>query len=150
MRTWMFTKYWLLVIAWMSLIFCGSGDALSSQQTSRILDPLIRWLLPRLDDERVQEIVTVVRKGGHVTEYGVLALLVWLARRKTAQRDALRWEWCDAGFALAAAVLYAATDEFHQTFIPSRSGSVRDVLLDACGATVALLMLRAIVRWRRN
>jgi VanZ family protein len=145
-----FTKYWLPVIAWMLLIFCGSGDVLSTKQTSRFLGPMIHWLLPRLSDERVQAMVTVVRKGGHVTEYGVLALLVWWARRKTAQQDVRRWEWPDARFALAVAFIYAMTDEFHQAFVPSRQGSMWDVLLDTSGAAVALLILWAIVRRRSN
>jgi VanZ family protein len=55
-----------------------------------------------------------------------------------------------AGLALGLAAPYAATDEFHQTFVPSRQGSVWDVLLDTGGACVGLIILWAIGRLRKS
>jgi len=146
----LFTKYWLPVIAWMLLIFLGSSATLSSQQTSRFLRPVIHWLFPSLPEQTVNRVVAVARKGAHVTEYGVLALLIWRARRRLVQSAARPWAWRDAGFAFALAVAYATTDEFHQTLIPARQGSGWDVLLDSCGAAGALLLLWAIGRWRKK
>lgn len=87
--------------------------------------------------------VRIVRKLGHVFEYGLLALLVgrgllatftgWGARPAT-RRDLLRvWQ-----IGTVIATLYAITDELHQLFVPRRMGSVWDVLLDALSATAAL------------
>ena len=146
----LFTNYWLPVIAWMLLIFLGSGATLSSQQTSRFLRPIIHWIFPSLPEQTVNRVVAVARKSAHVTEYGVLALLVWRARRRPVQSETRPWVWRDAGFAFALAVAYAATDEFHQALVPSRQGSGWDVLLDSCGAAGVLLLLWAIGRWRKK
>src|SRR5207249_619282 len=125
----------------MLLIFGGSGNLLSSLQTSRFLNPLIHWLFPAMPEGKVDRIVGVIRKGGHVTEYGVLALLLWRARRRPVKPEARLWAWRDAGWALALAAAYAVTDEWHQSFVPSRTGSAWDVLLDTCGAGAALMFL---------
>jgi len=58
------------------------------------------------------------------------------------------WQWADAFIAVTAAGLYAATDELHQYFVPSRDASFRDVLLDTAGAVVGILALWAVGRWR--
>ena len=66
----------------MGLIFAGSTDILSSQHTSRIIGPLLRWLNPNVSDQTIRAVQAVVRKGSHVAEYSVLALLLWRARRR--------------------------------------------------------------------
>lgn len=132
----------------MTLIFSASTDLGSSQHSSRILGPLLRWLFPHLPAETTDGLITFIRKGGHVSEYGVLTLLVWRARRLARPQPAPSG-W-DARSAVAAgwlAVLYAATDEFHQTFVPSREGCVRDVAIDSCGVALALLALWLCCRW---
>jgi len=72
----------------------------------------------------------VLRKLAHMTEYAVLALLLLRATRSYA-------------WALALAVGYACTDEFHQTFVRGRHGTPVDVAIDAAGALIGLLL------WRR-
>ena len=79
-----------------------------------------------------------LRKGAHVTEYALLTFLWWRALGSTATspRNALL-------FAYAIAVAYAATDEFHQTFVTGRHGTPVDVLIDAIGAAIgAAFVLR--------
>jgi len=144
-----FAKYWLPILLWMLLIYAGSGNLLSSQQTSRFLKPLIHWLFPSLPEASVNRAVGMIRKGGHMAEYGVLALLIWRARRRPAKSEARLWVWRDAGWALALATTYAVTDELHQAFIPSRTGSGWDVLLDAGGAAAGLLLLWGLGHWRK-
>jgi VanZ family protein len=144
-----FAKYWLPILLWMLLIYSGSGNLLSSQQTSRLLKPLMHWLFPSLPEASVDRAVGVIRKGGHVAEYAVLALLFWRARRRPTTSEARPWVWRDASWAFALAVAYAATDELHQAFVPSRTGSGWDVLLDASGAAAALLLLWGIGRWQK-
>ena len=136
-----FFKYWLPVVLWMSLIFSGSTDLFSSQRTSRIIGPLLRWFNPNVSDETVRAVQAVVRKGWHVTEYSVLALLLWRARLKPMKNDPRPWSWREAAFAIFLAGVYAATDEFHQSFVPSRGASVGDVLVDTLGATAGILLL---------
>ena len=142
--------YWLPVLVWMWIIFSASGDHLSLQHSSRIIDPILRWLWPHLSDEAVHDVVIAVRKCAHLTEYALLALLLWRALRKTPKPDAPLWRWWEAGLVLALVALYAATDELHQAFVPSRQGCVSDVLLDTSGAALALLCLWAVGRLRKR
>ena len=146
----LFLRYWLPVLLWMLLIFGLSTTAGSPRNTSRIIGPIVRWLVPGISDDAVGKVVLTVRKAAHVSEYAVLALLSWRARRKPVRRDHRPWHWSEAAFALAVAVLFAVTDEWHQTFVPSREGSPRDVLIDAGGATLALLALWRFGRWRKR
>jgi VanZ family protein len=138
----LFVKYWLPVLAWMALVFSGSTDLLSSQRTSRLIGPLVHWLFPGLPEETVGEIVFVARKGAHVTEYAVLALLLWRALRRPTKGDPRPWSWREPAAALALAGLYAVSDEIHQSFVASRYGSALDVGLDTAGAATGLLLAR--------
>jgi VanZ family protein len=145
-----FLKYWGPVILWMALIFSASSDAGSTEHSSRILGPLLRWLLPGLSTEAIDGWVTGIRKAAHVTEYAVLAGLVWRALRKPVKENPRPWDWKQAGLALACAAAYAASDEFHQSFVPSRQGQVTDWLFDVVGATLGLLGLWLLGRWRKR
>ena len=140
-RIWLFVRYWLPVLVWMGVIFSASGDSNSAERSSRIIAPLVRWLLPDLSEESVYAVVLFVRKCGHVAEYAVLALLLWRVLRRPAKAGSSPWRWSEAGLALVVAALYAASDEIHQLFVPSRQGSVWDVLLDTSSAALALLCL---------
>lgn len=136
-----FLKYWLPVFVWMGLIFTASADGQSAQRSSRIIEPVLRWLFPQMPDETIGLIVFLVRKCAHVTEYAVLALLVWRAWRQPIRDDPRPWQWREAWFALIWVLLYATTDEVHQSFVPSRQGSPWDVLLDTAGAAMGLVAL---------
>ena len=80
----------------------------------------------------------LLRKAGHVTEYAILA---WLAARAftTSSRKLLRsrWFWLSLLFVIA----YSLSDEFHQSFVPSRTGSIYDSLIDSLGGLTALALL---------
>jgi VanZ family protein len=143
-------KYWLPVLVWMGLIFVGSGDSLSGPRSSRILGPLIHWLLPWLSPAGVDAVVFYCRKSGHVAEYAVLALFCWRALRKPVRNDVRPWSWPLVRLVILICALYAATDELHQFFVPSREARVHDVVIDTCGAAAALLLLWFIGRWRKN
>ena len=136
-----FAQYWLPVLLGMGLIFYGSTDLLSARHTSRFIRPLVLWLMPSASEATLQRIHGAIRKTGHVFEYAVLAALAWRARRKPAAAPALGWRWPDAAFAWGWAVVFAATDEFHQSFVSTRTGSPIDVLWDSLGATLALGLL---------
>lgn len=83
-------------------------------------------------------ILVVMRKCAHVAEYAILALLLWRAVRNG---PALHMKMSLLfGAVLLACALFAASDEFHQSFVKSRTPSVRDVLLDVIGAFLGLLI----------
>jgi len=133
----------------MALIFSASTDLMSSQRTSRIIGPWLRWFNPDISDDAIRRVQLVVRKTAHVTEYAILAALLWRAIRRPTKDDERQWSWREAALAIAVAGGYAVTDELHQHFVASRFGSVWDVLLDTLGATAGVFILWTIGRWRR-
>jgi VanZ family protein len=143
-------RYWLPLLVWMSVIFTASSDRMSFEHSSRLVAPLMHWLLPNLSDDSVRAVVMFVRKCAHLTEYAVLALLLWRVLHRPPGPTTPAWRWSTAGLALGLTALYAATDEIHQTFVPSRQGSVWDVLVDTFGAAIGLLCLWAIGRVRKR
>jgi len=134
----------------MALIFGLSTEAGSPRHTSRIIGPLLRWLYPSVSEETIDRVQFVVRKMAHVTEYAVLALLLWRARRKPLPGSPRPWRWSDAAVVLGVTVLFAASDEWHQSFVPSREGRVADALIDTGGAAAALSILWGRGRWQRK
>ena len=145
-----FLKYWLPVLVWMVLIFTVSGDTRSFQHSSRIIEPVIRWLFPYLADDTIHLLVFLARKAAHVTEYALLGLLVWRALRKPTLAYPRPWRWSQAGIALLWAALYASSDEIHQLFVPHREGRFHDVVIDTSGAALALLALWLLGKWRKH
>jgi len=145
-----FGIYWLPVILWMSLIFAGSTGALSGNQTSRFLGPFLRWIYPAATDETVRALQFGIRKCGHLTEYAILAALLWRARRKPKLDPGRPWLRSDALFAIGIAALYAVSDEWHQSFEPTRYGSPLDVLIDTIGAALGIAVIWMIGRMRRR
>jgi VanZ family protein len=133
-----FVKYWLPLLIWLGVIFVGSTNVMSAEHTSRYIVPFLLWLKPGMSPEAIWTILVVTRKCAHVIEYAVLALLLWRALRSL---PALHTKTLMVfGAALLGCALFAASDEFHQTFVKSRTPSVRDVLLDTGGALLGLLI----------
>ena len=119
----------------MAAIFGGSGRSLSGAHTSRFFEPLLRWLSGnRLTPEQLDFGHVLFRKAGHLTEYAILALLLRFASARSLATS--RWVGL-VPFALA--VGYAGLDEWHQSFVPTRTGQWQDVVVDAVGAGLALL-----------
>jgi len=133
----------------MAVIFTASSDTHSYQHSSRLLAPLLHWLFPHIADNTVDWLVLLARKGAHLTVYAILALLLWRALRRPVRNDPRPWSHRQAGLAIGCVFLYAASDEFHQLFVPTRTAHVTDVLIDTTGGTVALLVLWQFGRWRK-
>jgi VanZ family protein len=142
--------YWLPVALWMALIFGMSTGLGASHRTSRIIGPILRWFNPQVSDETIRGIQLGIRKTAHVTEYAILALLCLRALRQTRSGERRPWNTRTAIIALTITVLYAATDEWHQSFVPGREGAVRDVLIDAAGGSAGLLLNWWLMRRRQR
>ncbi len=134
---------------WMVVIFSASSDRLSFQHTSRFIGPFVRWLMPHISERDLHAIIFGVRKCAHLSEYAILALLCWRGFGKTADPGNQAWSWRRAVDVLLLVALYAATDEFHQKFVPSREASVLDVLIDVCGGAFGLIFPWIVGRWRK-
>jgi VanZ family protein len=133
-----FLKYWLPVLIWLGVIFVNSSSAMSAEHTSRHVLPFLLWLKPGMSPQAIWISLVFVRKSAHLIEYTVLALLLWRALRSVSL---LRTHTLIAfGAALLGSALFSASDEFHKTFVKSRTASGRDVLLDVAGALLGLLI----------
>ena len=144
MRLRQFVRYWMPVIVWMALIFLGSTDMLSAEHTSCFLVPFLRWIDPQISFAALNAIQLGIRKLGHLTEYAILAMLLW-----RALRGGTRWQMqMSILFLIAwvACAIFAASDEFHQSFVPSRMSSPHDVIIDICGALIGLAICWAFAR----
>ena len=137
---------WAPPIVWMAVIGFGSTDVLAASETSRFVGPILRWLLPGAAPETVEFLHEGIRKLGHVTEFGLLALLWYRA-----------FAWGNPGWsrhaavrALAATLLCAGLDEAHQAFQPTRGGSLADVGIDVLGGGGALGIGWLRSGWRRK
>ena len=124
---------WIPVVVWGALIFTLSTSAFSAANTARIIDPILRILLPGITAASVDVCHMLIRKAAHFTEYGILFWL--LVRGPMAQRPYL---------ALLLCVVYALSDEGHQAFVPGRTASLYDVALDSTGALFSHFLTTAI------
>jgi VanZ family protein len=128
----------------MALIFFASTGEFSASNTNLLIQPLLRWLFPHITDERIAIVHLLLRKCGHFTEYGILGLLAARAFI-TSSRTRLSRSWFVA--ALLLVCVYALSDEYHQSFVASRTASIYDSLIDMAGGFTALLFLTL---WRKR
>jgi VanZ family protein len=123
-------RSWLPVLFWASLIFFFSTDIFSSANTAGALGPILQQIFPVLTADHIERIHAVIRKLGHFTEYFIFGRLLWRALRF---HDFSRSPSRRFALSIAITLLYAVSDEWHQSFIPSRTPSVIDVLIDTIG-----------------
>jgi len=134
---------WLPPVVWTAVVLSFSSDTFSADNTGSVLAPLLAWLLPGLAPSTIEMIHGLIRKSAHVTEYAVLAALWWRAfARGGAVRPGLA-----AWLTLLIGVAVAAADEAHQAMVPSRTASIRDVVIDTAGVLLAVLPAR--LGWAR-
>ncbi len=131
---------WLPPTAWMLVIVALSTDAGSAEHTGRWLEPVLRAVLPSAAAVRIAH--GAVRTAAHAGEYAVLAALWFHALRRGRGSPGPRAAWA----ALAIAAAWAVTDEWHQAFVPSRTASAGDVVIDVAGAALAMAVAGA--GWR--
>ena len=134
-----FVSHYLPLIIWLAFISFASSDNFNASNTSRIIGPLILWLFPNTSPDTLAVVHLVTRKIAHFTEYAILGFLAARAFR-TSPQSALRQRW----FLICAGliVVYALMDEYHQSFVPSRTASIYDSMIDMAGGLTALLIVR--------
>ncbi|MGN6732999.1 MAG: VanZ family protein [Candidatus Binatia bacterium] len=123
-------RNWLPVFLWAALIFVFSTDIFSSANTAGAFEPIPQQLFPQLPVEYIERLHAVFRKLGHFTEYFVLGGLLWRALR---YHDAAGSRSRRLALSIAITAIYAISDEWHQSFVPSRTASLMDVLIDTFG-----------------
>lgn len=131
------------LVAWLAFISFASSNSFSAANTSRIIGPLVLWLFPDTSPERLELIHFITRKLAHFSEYALLGILAARAFR-TSPHAALHRRWFIVSIALIIA--YALLDEYHQSFVPSRTASIADSCIDIGGGLTALI----VVCWRQR
>jgi VanZ family protein len=127
---------WLPLIAWMAVIFLFSTDTFSGSNTAGLIKSVLKFLFPSMSISQLDFWHAVIRKVGHVTEYSILGFLAW--------RAFVVHPWAGLKpklFAAAFVLIFALSDEFHQMFVASRTGSLVDVGYDFMGGFITVMML---------
>ena len=132
---------YLPLLVWLAFISFASTASFSASNTSLIVGPLLHWLFPDASPETLTVVHGIVRKLAHFLEYALLGVLAARAFRGSPTA-ALRRHWFMISVALI--VVYALLDEYHQSFVPSRTASIYDSFVDMTGGLTALL----VVNWR--
>jgi VanZ family protein len=137
-------KYWLPAICVATMISVFSTHYFSSEQTGHVIIPILKWLFPAASPHMLRLLHFGIRKLAHVTEFGAFSVAIFHGVR--AGRAGWRLNW--AITTLVIAVAYAGLDEWHQSFVPMREASVRDVAIDAFGALLAQSFVWIYARWK--
>jgi VanZ family protein len=129
-----FFKYWFPVFLCVGFIYWMSTGMFSSHNTYFVLEPILRFFMPSISHRQLAMIHALVRKGAHVTEYFVIGLLLFRAIRSgSTEKRFFRW----AFYSLIVITLLAASDEYHQLGVATRTASVVDVGIDTVGGILA-------------
>ena len=132
---------------WLGLIFFNSSSQASASETSRFITPILELLFPDASENTLALYHSYVRKLAHFLEYGALAFFTvrvfW--ESKVASLKA-RW----AIISIVVVAVVGGLDELIQSFNPTRTGSISDVLLDCIGGVVVVSVLATYKRVRNN
>jgi VanZ family protein len=131
------------------MIALESTATMSSENTSQWLYPLWVRLFGPIAPAHWVEVHHLIRKTGHFVGYGLVSLAFFYSWRQTLHRMAVKhWTlWRRASvLAVLCTLLTASLDEYHQSFLPSRTSSVFDVCIDLCGAITAQLVLLLVIQ----
>src|SRR5271155_290806 len=125
---------WVPVLMWAIVMFVLSTSYFSFENTSKFIDPILRFLMPGISAATIALEHGCVRKAAHFTNY---AILFWLLVSGPMREHPYR--------AFGLCVVYAFLDEGHQMFVPDRTASLYDVALDLTGALFSRFLHAALV-----
>ena len=127
------------LLLWIAFISLASTSEFSASNTSQLIRPLLLWLFTNLSEARLGAVHFLTRKAAHFTEYAVLAFLTRRALITSSHAFIQRY-WFQLGLLLV--MTFALLDEFHQSFVPSRTASIYDSAIDVAGGLTVLLVFR--------
>ena len=135
-----------LAILWMGVIFYMSNQpatisSIHSGNTISLISklPLIGDIMEYLMSINIGEFI--VRKSAHMFSYCILVILLFMSvYEKDIRKSSI--------ISFLGTFLYACSDEFHQLFIPGRSGEIRDVMIDSIGGIIGIIIISIILKNR--
>lgn len=141
----------VLLSAWIPAAICviliaiSSSDTFSSDNTSSFLRPIFEGIFGPIANHVWTRLLFDLRKTAHFWGYGFVSVVFFRAWRMTFRLSraysAVTASLRAAAIALLSTLILSSADEFHQSFLPRRTGSPFDVLLDMCGAVTCHLIL---------
>ncbi len=149
-------RAWIPALIWLAVIALESTSLGRTENTGSLLLPIIRFFKPSITDAQFATVHHVVRKIGHFVGYATLSLLLlraWWATLSLPRSASLlphtwsmlrAWNARSALIAWLSAVAVAGLDEWHQTFLPGRTGSWRDIVLESMAAACVQLLAIAM------
>jgi VanZ family protein len=155
-------RTWLPVLVFASIFAVESTAAFGADRTSAPLHSIFHSILGTSVDQDWSYTHHIIRKTGHFTGYGMFSLVCfrgfWITLRDRSSYQALGQgvgrQLLSHILSIAATFLVASADEFHQSFLPNRTGVFSDIILDTTGAfalqLVLFTILQAIINWPRH
>ncbi len=142
------TLWWIPTLIWLGVLASFSTDTFSAEHTGKILWKLVHFFYGNISQAAFEQLHFLVRKSAHFFSYGLLSCFAFFSWRATVP-DVRAWtaRWC--GLALLLTLLAGSADEFHQSFIPSRTSTWHDVVIDMTGAVCFQWVIAWVMR-RRN
>jgi VanZ family protein len=141
---------WVPAVLSVLMIALESTATLSADNTNQWLYPLWVRLFGPSSPAHWAVVHHLIRKTGHFVGYGLVSVAFFYSWRQTLHRMAVKhWTlWRRASvLAVLCTLLIAALDEYHQSFLRSRTSSPLDVGIDLCGAIAAQLVLLSVIQW---
>lgn len=145
--------HWIPALIGIGIIVGESTATMSAENTSRWLYPLWVHLFGPVSQARWEVIHHYIRKTGHFCGYGSISLTFYYGWSYSLRRHGRAWLdrfRQSALLALLCTLVLASWDEWHQSLIPGRTSSPRDVFLDCCGALAAQLILLGLFAMLRR
>ena len=136
---------WLPVVLWAGLIFYFSTESFTSSNTEGFFSVWLGWLFPEVPPAEFLPFHPVLRKLGHWFEYFILAILLMRAQRRGNEPKLTTGA---IGRTLGLVLAYAASDEYHQSWVPERTASAVDVAIDTFGGLCGVFWI--CLRYRRR
>lgn len=129
-------KKWVLVLIWMGIIFLfSSQNADKSSENNKFIVYMLNVLGIDINTILNGNADFIIRKAAHFTEYFILYFLLYNALKEDFYFTP------STIFALIITFLYASSDELHQSFIPGRGPSFKDVLIDTSGGVLCMIII---------
>jgi VanZ family protein len=129
-----------------------STATMSARHTNDLLRPIFERIFGHINDKVWWWAHHLFRKGGHLSGYGLVCLTflrAWLLTLAQKSRWTVGgWRRRSVLLAIGCTFIVAGCDEWHQTYLPGRTGAFSDVVLDTVGASIMCLLVSWIFRWR--
>lgn len=138
------TKKWLILLAWMFIIFLFSNQANSGTITHN----MVEQILPKTEKINIIDIINfIIRKLAHLIEYLILTLLTISLFKEYTKKEKII-----IITSIIFCFLYACTDEYHQSLIPGRTSLFSDVIIDTTGGIIAIIIYKLfqIIKLKNN